>query len=112
MLSPSDKALVPFVSVDHMMGLVHHLGLPQMLVELAGYIEADFLRWPHFDKTPRVASHSDVGVIELMPTSDGALYGFKYVNGHPANTRAGLQTVTASGCWRGSITVIRCCCRK
>jgi ornithine cyclodeaminase len=22
-------------------------------------------------------------VIELMPTSDGALYGFKYVNGHP-----------------------------
>ena len=97
MLSPSDKALVPFVSVDHMMGLVHHLGLPQMLVELAGYIEADFLRWPHFDKTPRVASHSDVGVIELMPTSDGALYGFKYVNGHPANTRAGLQTVTAFG---------------
>ena len=56
-----------------------------------------FRRWPHFDKTPRVASHSDVGVIELMPTSDGELYGFKYVNGHPGNMRAGLQTVTAFG---------------
>ncbi len=97
MQTPSDKALVPFVSVDHMMGLVHHIGLPRVLQELAGCIEDDFRRWPHFDKTPRVASHSEVGVIELMPTSDGALYGFKYVNGHPGNMRAGLQTVTAFG---------------
>ena len=97
MTAPSDKALVPFVSVDHMMGLVHHIGLAPMLRGLAEYIEADFRRWPHFDKTPRVASHSDVGVIELMPTSDGAFYGFKYVNGHPGNIRAGLQTVTAFG---------------
>jgi ornithine cyclodeaminase len=36
-------------------------------------------------------------VIELMPTSDGDLYGFKYVNGHPSNTKQGLQTVTAFG---------------
>ena len=32
-----------------------------------------------------------------MPTSDGQTYGFKYVNGHPGNTKAGLQTVTAFG---------------
>ena len=32
-----------------------------------------------------------------MPTSDGELYGFKYVNGHPSNTKQGLQTVTAFG---------------
>jgi ornithine cyclodeaminase len=50
-----------------------------------------------FDKTTRVASHSPIGVIELMPTSDGAHYAFKYVNGHPGNTRGGLQTVTAFG---------------
>jgi ornithine cyclodeaminase len=36
-------------------------------------------------------------VIELMPTSDGEVYGFKYVNGHPKNTREGRQTVTAFG---------------
>src|ERR1035441_6398640 len=35
-------------------------------------------------KSPRVANHSPLGVIELMPTSDGETYGFKYVNGHPA----------------------------
>jgi ornithine cyclodeaminase len=89
--------LVPFVSVDHMMKLVHHIGIDRVLTDLAAEIEADFLRWPLFDKTPRVASHSDVGVIELMPTSDGETYGFKYVNGHPENMKRGLQTVTAFG---------------
>lgn len=96
-LKPSELAMVPFVSVDNMMKLVHHIGIEQFLRDLAVEIEADFLRWPLFDKTPRVASHSDVGVIELMPTSDGEMYGFKYVNGHPKNTREGLQTVTAFG---------------
>ncbi|PQV58355.1 ornithine cyclodeaminase [Defluviimonas denitrificans] len=89
--------IVPFVSVDNMMRLVLQIGPEEMMRAIAGYIEADFRRWESFDKTPRVASHSDVGVIELMPTSDGELYGFKYVNGHPKNTRAGLQTVTAFG---------------
>ncbi|GAB3438685.1 ornithine cyclodeaminase [Insolitispirillum peregrinum] len=89
--------LVPFVSVDHMMKLVLHIGVERFLSELAGYVEDDFRRWPAFDKTPRVASHSAEGVIELMPTSDGEVYGFKYVNGHPKNTREGRQTVTAFG---------------
>ncbi len=89
--------LVPFVSVDHMMQLVHMIGIERFIVELAGYIEDDFRRWDLFDKTPRIASHSSEGVIELMPTSDGEVYGFKYVNGHPKNTREGRQTVTAFG---------------
>jgi ornithine cyclodeaminase len=89
--------MVPFVSVDHMMTLVLKVGIDRFLTELADVIEEDFRRWPLFDKTPRVASHSDEGVIELMPTSDGTLYGFKYVNGHPKNTRDGRQTVTAFG---------------
>jgi ornithine cyclodeaminase len=80
-----------------MMRLVLHVGLERMLVELTEAVQADFLRWESFDKTPRVASHSEVGVIELMPASDGEMYGFKYVNGHPKNTREGLQTVTAFG---------------
>ncbi|SCM76790.1 Ornithine cyclodeaminase [uncultured Pleomorphomonas sp.] len=93
----SPLAIVPFVSVDNMMRLVLSVGVDSFLVELATYIEEDFRRWPTFDKTPRVASHSVDGVIELMPTSDGALYGFKYVNGHPKNMREGKQTVTAFG---------------
>ncbi|MFD1510461.1 ornithine cyclodeaminase [Lacimonas salitolerans] len=97
MTDPSQKALVPFVSVANMMRLINHIGVETMLRELSEYIEQDFKRWDAFDKTPRVASHSEVGVIELMPTSDGQAYGFKYVNGHPGNTRDGLQTVTAFG---------------
>jgi len=89
--------IVPFVSVDRMMKLVLHIGVDRFLGELSQYIEEDFRRWDLFDKTPRVASHSSGGVIELMPTSDGELYGFKYVNGHPENTRSGRQTVTAFG---------------
>jgi ornithine cyclodeaminase len=94
---PSELAYVPFVSVENMMRLVTHVGIAPMLADLARYIEEDFRRWDLFDKTPRIASHSKEGVIELMPTSDGAVYGFKYVNGHPKNTRDGLQTVTAFG---------------
>ncbi|RFB75586.1 ornithine cyclodeaminase [Methylovirgula sp. 4M-Z18] len=95
--APSEKALIPFVSVENMMRLIHHVGIERMLVELTDAIEADFKRWETFDKTPRVASHSREGVIELMPTSDGEMYGFKYVNGHPKNMAKGLQTVTAFG---------------
>jgi ornithine cyclodeaminase len=96
-LKASARAMVPFVSVDNMMRLVHHIGVEKFIADLAQAIEEDFAKWEKFDKTPRVGSHSDVGVIELMPTSDGQLYGFKYVNGHPKNMGEGLQTVTAFG---------------
>jgi ornithine cyclodeaminase len=89
--------IVPFVSVDNMMKIVMRTGVEKFIVDLAGYIEDDFRRWEMFDKKARIGSHSEEGVIELMPTSDGALYGFKYVNGHPTNTRTGRQTVTAFG---------------
>ncbi len=72
-------------------------GLPEVLRRLAGAIEADFRRWPDFDKVARVASHSSLGVIELMPVADATHYSFKYVNGHPGNTRLGLPTVMAFG---------------
>jgi ornithine cyclodeaminase len=89
--------IVPFVSVDNMMKLILKIGIEKFLTDLAGYVEDDFLRWESFDKTARVAAHSIDGVIELMPASDHSLYAFKYVNGHPKNTREGRQTVTAFG---------------
>ncbi|MEL7300344.1 MAG: ornithine cyclodeaminase [Pseudomonadota bacterium] len=97
MLKPSPLAMVPFVSVADMMALVNTIGVAEMIDGIAAEIEADYKRWPDFDKTPRIPSHSEEGVIELMPTSDGVTYGFKYVNGHPANMARGYQTVTAFG---------------
>ena len=72
-------------------------GLAGCLGLLVSYLEQDFARWAEFDKSARVANHSKDGVIELMPISDASLYSFKYVNGHPKNTRAGLPTVMAFG---------------
>lgn len=77
--------------------LVSHLGLPSVLAQMVDYLEADFRRWNDFEKCARLASHSDVGVIELMPVCDAREYSFKYVNGHPKNTREGLPTVMAFG---------------
>lgn len=97
MPQPTNLNVVPFVSVDHMMKLILKIGIERFLTELAAYVEEDFRRWEDFDKSARVAAHSVDGVIELMPANDEALYAFKYVNGHPKNTRTGRQTVTAFG---------------
>ena len=89
--------MVQYVGVRHVVRLIARTGLRDVLTGLAAYIEEDFRRWESFEKTPRLASHSRHGVIELMPTSDGRLYSVKCVNGHPRNMRHGLQTVTAFG---------------
>lgn len=93
----SPLAYVPFVSVENMMRFVHHRGIEQILLDLTNEIESDYRRWEVFEKTPRLASHSREGVIELMPTSDGESFSFKYVNGHPSNVAKGYQTVAAFG---------------
>ena len=89
--------MVDFIGIERIRQLVAARGAARFIEELAAEIEADFLRWEAFDKSPRHAAHSAVGVIELMPASDGRLYAFKYVNGHPRNTAVGLLTVTAFG---------------
>ncbi|HVN46098.1 MAG TPA: ornithine cyclodeaminase [Steroidobacteraceae bacterium] len=89
--------MVDFIGVSRVRELLLRRGTARFIEELAGEIEADFLRWDAFEKSARHATHSSVGVIELMPASDGRLYAFKYVNGHPKNTQEGLLTVTAFG---------------
>jgi len=89
--------MVDFIGVSRVRELLARRGTARFIEELAAEIEADFLRWETFEKSTRHATHSCVGVIELMPASDGRLYAFKYVNGHPKNTHAGLLTVTAFG---------------
>ena len=74
--------MVTYVGVEHLVGIIRKIGIRQILTGMAEYIEADFRRWETFEKTPRVASRSPQGVIELMPTSDGRQFAFKYVNGH------------------------------
>jgi ornithine cyclodeaminase len=89
--------MVDFIGMADIERLVQRQGVGRFIERLADAIEADYRRWSEFDKQARVASHSEVGVIELMPASDGQQYAFKYVNGHPKNTAEGLLTVTAFG---------------
>jgi ornithine cyclodeaminase len=89
--------MVDYIGVQDIGRLVRAIGPAEFMARLADGIAADYRRWPEFEKSPRLASHSPVGVIELMPATDGHLYSFKYVNGHPKNTAEGLLTVTAFG---------------
>lgn len=86
-----------YIDVQDVSRLISEIGIATVLKSMASYIEEDYRRWHAFEKTARVASHSTGGVIELMPTSDANLYSFKYVNGHPKNTKADLLTVMAFG---------------
>jgi len=89
--------MVDYIGTARLRELVSQVGIGRFIEELAREIEADYRRWDDFEKSPRHAIHSAGGVIELMPTSDGRLYSFKYVNGHPQNTAKSLLTVTAFG---------------
>ncbi len=89
--------MTQFVDVRNMVRWATELGPEQIIGGIIEYVRDDFRRWESFDKTPRVASHTPLGVIELMPTSDQDTYAFKYVNGHPSNPSRGYQTVTAFG---------------
>ena len=95
--SSSNQPQTLYISAPDAIELVRRLGIGPCLRGMADYVQADFLRWDAFDKSARVASHSANGVIELMPISDNETYAFKYVNGHPHNTRLGLSTVMAFG---------------
>ncbi len=86
-----------FVDVPALCRMVNQIGPGEFVKGVANTMTEDFKRWESFDKTARVASHSEVGVIEIMPIADENRYGFKYVNGHPANPAKGVSTVMAFG---------------
>ncbi len=86
-----------YLSAERVAEIVRRKGIGNCIAGVASYIHQDFLRWNDFEKCARLAHHSDVGVIELMPVSDARSYAFKYVNGHPSNQRFNLPTVMAFG---------------
>lgn len=90
-------AVTQFVGVKDMARWIARDGLDRVIRLIAAGIEEDLAAWEKFEKVPRMAAHSDIGVIELMPISDDELYAFKYVNGHPDNPLRGIQTIAAFG---------------
>jgi ornithine cyclodeaminase len=96
-MSIANHPATVYLSAPDMVRLVRRKGLVACLAGVAERIEREFRRWHAFDKSARVACHSQLGVIELMPIADRQRFAFKYVNGHPGNHRFGLPTVMAFG---------------
>ena len=92
-----DIPMTTFVDVPAIRRIIQRKGVQPFLAGMTNAVRDDFLRWEDFDKCARVANHSDIGVIELMPIADADRYAFKYVNGHPSNTAKGVSTVMAFG---------------
>ncbi|HOV21032.1 MAG TPA: ornithine cyclodeaminase, partial [Ottowia sp.] len=88
---------VEYLSLPAAARLIAQVGVVECLRGLVEVLEQDFRRWNDFHKSARLAQHMPQGVIELMPIADAEHYAFKYVNGHPGNTRLGQPTVMAFG---------------
>jgi ornithine cyclodeaminase len=80
-----------------MAALVRQVGIRPLMRQMLSAMREDYIRWPDFEKSARLAVHSPAGVIELMPIADADQFSFKYVNGHPGNPVLGLPTVMAFG---------------
>ena len=62
----SDRALVPFVSVDAMMRLVHRVGLATMLREIAGVHRGEFILTPNHNLVIAAIKPEDKPEIEAL----------------------------------------------
>lgn len=89
--------MVRIVELSAMRTLLQTEGVQATLRGVSQYVREDFARWHEFHKEPRSAIHYPFGVMELMPIADDRYYSFKFVNGHPGNTRQGKLTVVAFG---------------
>lgn len=89
--------MVRIITVDDVRNLIRKITLPIFYKKLIERLQADFALWETFEKMPRVATHLDYGVLELMPINNEHFYAFKFVNGHPKNPQKNKLTVTAVG---------------
>ncbi|MCF6282167.1 MAG: ornithine cyclodeaminase [Candidatus Polarisedimenticolaceae bacterium] len=85
------------ITTADMRQLIKRVGLEHFNKLLLEALQQDFSRWHEFQLSPRHATHYPHGVIELMPCADDRLYAYKYVNGHPRNTKQGKLCVVAVG---------------
>ena len=90
-------APVDYLSTTAAAELVRRVGLVECLRGLVAELEHDFARWESFDKSARLAQHTQDGVMELMPVANAEHFAFKYVNGHPKNPQRGIPSIMAFG---------------
>ncbi len=85
------------IEIQHLKQLIDAISLKKFFQALTKNLTQDFKDWNSFQKSPRHAIYVEQGVIELMPIANKKLYSFKYVNGHPGNTKINEPTIFACG---------------
>lgn len=96
--------MVRLITVDDIKRLIRKVTLPVFMRRLIDRLDEDFADWSNFNKMPRIATHVDHGVLELMPICNEHYYSFKFVNGHPKNPTKEKLTVTAVGMLADTVT--------
>ncbi len=86
-----------YIDLPTMSEYLKKVGVENIMARLVSYLEEDYKNWEDFIKVPRVAHHTPIGVLELMPIGNSKLYSFKYVNGHPENPKHNFLTVMGVG---------------
>lgn len=89
--------MTKIITLSDVQKIVHKVGHKQFNVELTKYLQEDFRNWKAFQKNARLAFYKNQGVMELMPICGEKLFSYKYVNGHPNNTKLNKLTVVGSG---------------
>ena len=89
--------MTKIITISDVQKIVHHIGHKKFNIELTKYLEEDFRDWNKFQKNARLAFYKNQGVMELMPICGEKMFSYKYVNGHPSNTKLNKLTVVGSG---------------
>jgi ornithine cyclodeaminase len=89
--------MTKIITLKNVQQIISKIGYQEFNQGLLGYLEEDFKKWNSFEKNARLAFYKNKGVMELMPICGEELFSYKYVNGHPFNTKLNKLTVVGSG---------------
>lgn len=89
--------MTKIITLDNLKQILNKLGYQNFNSKLVSYLEEDFKDWENFEKNSRLAFYRNSGVMELMPICGNQYFSYKYVNGHPNNTKLNKLTVVGTG---------------
>lgn len=88
------------ITIKDMKNIVQKLWVSEIIKRIEHRLQKDYLNWNDFSHSVRHAHYIKQGAIELMPVWNAEYFSYKYVNGHPENTKIGHPSVM----WIGQLS--------